>query len=107
MSNIRVINLRNYQLKENEALIKVDRSSILGNPYIMTSEHMRDAVCDHYQKHFDSMLLQDDHKVIKFKKELDRIANLSKSQNIALACWCYPKRCHAQIIQDYINLKMG
>lgn len=108
---IRVDNIRNLKLKRNEIIIKVDRSSVLGNPFYMSDESQRGIVCDKYEEYFydvvnNSMLAQmnmSDNEINKFINELDRIYELSKSNNIVLACWCYPKRCHAETIKSYIE----
>ena len=50
--NIRIINLHFYTPIPGEILIKVDRSSILGNPFRMHSKLERDEVCDKYEKIF-------------------------------------------------------
>lgn len=96
---IRIINLRNYVLKENEILVKVDRSSILGNPYPMISENRRNEVCLKYDNHFEHSIQYDE----KFKNAINAIIILAKTKDIALGCWCYPKRCHAITIKDYIE----
>lgn len=96
---IRIINLRNYKLNENEVLIKVDRSTILGNPYPMTSEKYRNEVCLKYVNHFERSMEDDE----KFKNAINTIINLAKTKDIALGCWCYPKRCHAETIKKYIE----
>lgn len=96
---IRIVNLRSYSLKENEVLIKVDRSSILGNPFYMKYESMRNTVCEQYDTYFKNKVQTDDN----FMRELNRIKELAKTYDIALACWCYPKRCHAETIKTYIE----
>lgn len=97
---IKIVNLKNYTPDDNEILIKVDRSSILGNPFKMNDESDRDRVCDEYKEYF--------YKKIKLKNpnfitELNRIYNLSYENNIALGCWCIPLRCHAEVIKEYID----
>ena len=54
---IRIVNLKNYKLNENEVLFKVDRSTCLGNPYPMKSEEFRNYVCDSYIEYFTNILL--------------------------------------------------
>lgn len=99
---IRIVNLRNYSLAPEEILIKVDRSSVLGNPYHMHDESMRDKVCDKYAEYFNSTI--DNPKSHQsFLKELNRIKLLAENNNIALGCWCYPKRCHAETILAWLK----
>lgn len=62
-------------------LVEVDRGTPWGNPYKMAREKDRDEVCDRYEEHFAAL------------PELhDRLGEL---RGKVLACWCYPKRCHA------------
>lgn len=103
---IRIINLRNYQLKENELLIKVDRSSVLGNPFPMhnKTEEERNRVCNQYEIYFNKIINNKDlEQNQKFMNELRRIYILAKKQDIALGCWCYPKRCHSETIKAFLE----
>lgn len=43
---IRIVNLKNYSLNTGEVLIKVDRSSPVGNPFYMHDKSERDEVCN-------------------------------------------------------------
>ncbi len=99
MGKIRIINLRNYELKEGEVLIRVDRKTELGNPFIMNGEDERNIVCEKYKKYFYNML---DNKQYWFIEELKHIYKTAKRHDVALGCWCHPKRCHAEIIRDFI-----
>jgi hypothetical protein len=98
---IRIVNMHKGKYKHNpdEILIKVDRSSILGNPFIMKNESERNKVCDLYDNYFYNKIDEQDEK---FVDELDRIIDLADTNNIALGCWCIPKRCHAQTILNYV-----
>lgn len=98
MGRIRIVNLRNYVLNPGEVLVKVDRSSVLGNPFYMKDESMRDEVCDKYLSYFRSNLND-----IKFFTKLMELTNLAASNDVALGCWCYPSRCHAETIKKYIE----
>jgi hypothetical protein len=107
---IRVINLRNYKLNEGEVLVKIDRSSALGNPFYMSNESQRDLVCDKYETYFDTITsnyLNSASKIsdkdMRFMKEIARIMHIAKTKDVALACWCFPKRCHGITIMNFIN----
>ena len=99
---LRVVNLKKYELKPDEILIKVDRSSVIGNPFKMKNYSVkeRNRVCDEYTKYFD----QEVKKAGAFRNEVIRIYRLAKSgKNIALGCWCFPLRCHAMYIKEFIE----
>lgn len=91
---IRVVNLMQYKLKDNEVLIKVDRSTPVGNPF-----PMRDEVCDKYEAYF--------YKKVKeagaFRDYVAHIYRTALKNDVALGCWCAPKRCHANVIAAFIN----
>ena len=94
---IRIVNLRSYSLKPNEVLIKVDRSNkILGNKYYMESEQHRDLVCNQYAQWFEN-------KSESVLEELRRIYRVAREKDVALGCWCYPKRCHSESIKSFLD----
>ena len=98
---IRIVNLRNYKLNEGEILIKVDRSNkVLGNRFVMHSESERDKVCDEYEAWFNAQVNNKNQVVLN---ELRKIYRLAKKYDIALGCWCYPKRCHSETIKNFID----
>ena len=101
--SIRIINLKNYKLNENEVLIKVDRTTTVGNPFIMHNESERDEVCDKYDEYFNNIVIKDIRKDTKFMDYLRYIYKIAKKQNVALGCWCAPKRCHAETIKSFIE----
>jgi len=92
---IRIGNLRDLKLREGEVLVKVDRSSCLGNPFHMQNEFYRDTVCNQYEKWFEDK--KDSNPLVV--KEMHRICELAKKNDVVLGCWCAPKRCHAETIK--------
>lgn len=99
--NIRIVNLHTYVPIEGEMLIKVDRSSPVGNIFRMHDESQRDRVCDWYEECFERSMEID----ALFKHYIDYIVNKISTQDIALGCWCAPKRCHAETIVKYVIKK--
>lgn len=100
--SIRIVNLRNYKLNENEVLVKVDRSSVLGNVFRMRdmSDKERNRVCDEYEKYFMRKVKEKG----EFRNEVIRIYRMVRDgKNVALGCWCFPKRCHALVIKKFIE----
>ena len=74
-------------------LVDVDRGTPWGNPYKMSREKDRDEVCDRYEEHFAGV------------PELhDRLGELHGK---VLACWCYPKRCHAMHLAKLASSEAG
>ena len=77
--------------------VKVDRTSVLGNPFYMKSEKDRNSVCDMYEE-----LINKPHTK-EFNDVLNKLHALYKQHNkLRLFCWCSPKRCHAESIKRWI-----
>ena len=101
---ILIKNLTNEQPKY-EYQVVVDRTSVLGNPFRMQSESQREEVCLKYEKWFYSQV---ENKDTLFMQELSKlVAIYAKYNKLELFCWCYPKKCHAEIIKNYIQDKVN
>lgn len=68
----------------------VDRGSAWGNPFIMHGESQRDEVCDKFEQ----------YAIWRLSIEPDWLAPLRDKD---LACWCAPKRCHAETLIRLAN----
>jgi len=100
---IEIMNLRNTKPSQVYD-VKVDRSSVLGNPFPMRAEWMRDEVCDKYNLWF---LKQSKHQP-KFIAELNLLLRVYKEHGrLRLFCWCAPKRCHAETIKAWLNAQLS
>ena len=76
--------------------VRVDRSSVLGNPYPMRTEAERDKVCDLYEQWLEFKLKGDTQQ----SKEINRLAQLYLQYGkLNLFCWCAPKRCHGETVR--------
>lgn len=78
----------------------IGRGSPLGNPFVMTSEADRNAVCDKYQVWFEDKHNQKDPAVLR---ELDVLLLKALSGDLVLGCFCAPKRCHGDTIKRYLE----
>jgi hypothetical protein len=97
---ISIKNLRNERMV-NAYDVRVDRKSVLGNPFYMKDESKRNEVCDKYSIYFYNKIKNNDEAFIN---ELHRLLNIYKKYGkLNLFCWCYPKRCHAEVIKNYIE----
>lgn len=84
MSEIKIYNLR-FDVVPGH-VIKCDRGTDWGNPFIMRYEHDRKYVCDMFER----------YALWRIDVEptwLDALMNAR-----GLACWCAPKRCHLETI---------
>lgn len=105
--NIIVKNLRTEQLTQAWQ-VRVDRTSVLGNPFPMAKESERNIVCEKYRTLLLDILKNpekgDVAKRTAFRKELLRLIEIAeKYGKLELFCWCAPKRCHADTLAKYIN----
>lgn len=103
MYDIEICNLRKDKMNKIYDF-RVDRKSILGNPFYMKDESKRDEVCDKYEEYFYNKLIYRDN-IIEILK--DMISIYKKYNRLNLFCWCYPKRCHAEVIKDFIYKVVG
>lgn len=97
---LRVVNLRNYKKREGEILVKIDRSSPLGNPFVMKSENERRNVCLEYREYFLNNIKVD----VRMGREIQLIKDyIERGDKVALGCWCAPKECHGDFLKEYIE----
>lgn len=97
---IAIKNLRTSKI-EHEWQVRVDRQSVLGNPFYMQNESFRDDVCNKYQAYFEKKIANNN---TVFLNELYRLANIAiKYGKLELFCWCAPRRCHAETIKTFLE----
>lgn len=125
---ITIKNLRNAKPQEPWD-IRVDRASVLGNPFKMDNENDRDIVCERYEMYFKGMTSNNEtliHEAYEqdnyclnariatniaingrheeFMNELRRLYRIHKQYGkLNLFCWCAPKRCHAETIKKFLE----
>ena len=84
-----VVNIRTYPRKD---YVYIGRGSLLGNVYEIGKDGDRDEVCEKYKRDFYKKLKNE-----RFKRQV--LALKGKK----LACYCKPKRCHGDIIVEYLE----
>ena len=100
MNKVTIKNLRNEK-PSRPWQVRVDRASILGNPYYMNAESQRNYVCHQYEEYFNKNM---NYPESAFYKEVMRLYEImQKYGTLELYCWCSPKRCHAETIKNYIE----
>lgn len=70
--------------------IRVDRGTPWGNPFVIGRDGDRDEVCNKFEEYATK----------KHKEDPGWLAPLVDRD---LACWCYPKRCHAETLIKLAN----
>ena len=86
---MKVINKRGMSIGSTP-LKDVDRGTDWGNPFVMRNETDRDRVCDLYEQYALWRLTVDPNWLIPLRGS-------------SLACWCAPKRCHADTLLRLAN----
>ena len=84
-----VVHMRDARLLH---AVRVDRGTDWGNPFIMEREADRDKVCDLYEQ----------YAAWRLTVEPDWLEPLRGRD---LACWCAPKRCHADTLIRLANAR--
>lgn len=93
-----LINMRNYPTDKVDFYVgdKTDSTSFevseFRNPFDK-AEKGRDVAVTHYMIYFYRRYLSED----EFRKSVHRL------QGKTLGCWCYPRRCHGEVIVDLLN----
>lgn len=79
--------------KFEDRLVKIDRTSDWGNPFVIPGDGDRDTVCEHFAVY------------LTMKPSL--LKKIPELQGKVLACWCYPQRCHgdhlAELVADTVE----
>ena len=90
----------------------IHRPYVLSNPYTHIKDKKtlamfivptRDEAIDKYSHYFDIMYGND----IPFTKVIDEIyEKYRKGEDIKLGCYCYPERCHGEIIINKLRARL-
>lgn len=83
---MRIWNMRNGRLPSH--VVRVDRASRWGNPYVIGRDGGRDEVCDQHEVWLRGEL----ERSPDLQREIARLAGKD------LGCWCAPLRCHAETL---------
>jgi hypothetical protein len=76
--------------KREDKFTRIDRKTVWGNPFLLPDDGERDEVCENYRIY------------LGMKPSLAQYT--SELQGRVLGCWCYPSRCHGEIlIEEYGN----
>lgn len=77
----------------------VGRHSALGNPFQIGVAGGRTEVIKKYRVWLAERILQDSPQ----RQELERLVRqLNEGKELALACWCAPAPCHADVVKEVL-----
>ncbi len=78
----------------------IGRPSVLGNPFCIGKDGDRATVIAKYRHWLWNEIQGSAGPVFD---EIHRLANMAKTQNLVLACWCFPEQCHAEVVKAAIE----
>jgi hypothetical protein len=67
--------------EKNKCLVRIDRGSKWGNPFLIGDDGDRDEVCEKFEKFY-------------FPNKNKLLQQIEKLKGKVLSCHCYPERCH-------------
>lgn len=89
--------------KEKEVCFFIGRPSVLGNPFFMKDETVRNEVCDKYQVFFNEKIKEGkDASFFSALKEISEAVKNESLERVVLGCFCHPKRCHGETIKSWV-----
>jgi hypothetical protein len=102
---ITIMNLRNTKPSEKYD-VRIDRGwSALANPFKMNTEAEREQVIKDYEKYFYQKINRKDSYICT---DLESLTTIYKTYGkLRLFCWCSPKKCHGEIVREYILNSIG
>lgn len=78
-----------------DGAVYVGRPTIYGNPFRIGPDGARDKVIEKFSEYFHHRMKTD----ARFRGALEKLRNAE-----ALACWCAPLPCHADIIAAWLEV---
>jgi len=103
---INIVNKKNHSVTDYDYYIA--RPNILGNPFSHKKSvyadyyvESRDIAIDNYREWLKYQLSENNVEIINELKKLQDFYN--RHDDINLVCWCSPKRCHGEVIKDFLN----
>jgi hypothetical protein len=78
----------------------VGRPSPLGNPFVLKHEGERERVIGQYRDWLKTRLEARDQAIRTALNDLYR--ELVTRGELELTCWCAPRRCHAEVIAEFL-----
>lgn len=104
MRTVLIGNVRNGDVGEYMGRPMGDRKgSLFANNYRMYDETERQNVIAAFRADIKFILGSDSPLGERYRKELERLRRLAERPGgVTLVCWCAPRRCHTEVIRDFI-----
>jgi hypothetical protein len=98
---IEIINMKNKKPKYPWDF-RIDRTTPVGNPYLMEGGATREDVCREYEKWFNDVLSMQ-NKTQLHAYLLKMLAAYRQYGKLRLFCWCAPEQCHGETIKAWLE----
>jgi hypothetical protein len=95
-----IVSNKYKQIETSGIFVNIMRPSILGNPFRITKKIDREEVIKKYKTRFFRKINLKDKNFIR---ELERLENIARDGTLILVCCCAPKKCHGDVIKDYLE----
>ena len=105
LSAIRVVNKKHFKGSEGDNEVYIGRAtartkgSVLGNPYRIGRDGARGEVIEKYDRWLSWEIAERGDAY----RELRRLADIARTGEMVLVCWCAPEKCHGEIIKSEIE----
>ena len=104
MSNIKVVNVRNYQ---GENMLYIGRKNVswgFEESVLKNMNRLGGMNRDESVERYRVWLWGEVKKKGVVYDELVRLVNkLKKGEEVILGCWCFPKKCHGDIVKGCLE----
>lgn len=106
---MKVLNFSTSSWIYDNSVIRIDRLSEWGNPFIIDIDGGRDEVCDKHKEWLEAWSKSKHKIIIKIGiREFSNkwvIEHIEKLKGKDLICWCSPLRCHGDFLLLLANKK--
>jgi Domain of unknown function (DUF4326) len=93
-----MINIVNRKTYRGES-IYIGRPSVLGNPFVIGRDGDRATAISKYRRWLWNEIQRGSGPVFE---EIQRLAELGRTSDLVLGCWCRPQSCHGEILASAI-----
>ncbi len=92
----KVVNIKDHPDWKEKGYIYIGRPSIYGNPFSV-KDFGREGAIAKFEVHFGLLVRADE----AFRKRIHAL------EGKTLVCYCKPKRCHGDVIKEYLDSERG
>lgn len=102
---VKVVNIRTYSFGPNDISIPIHRPYALGNPFPLADVNNiidREECIEKYRQWFYKQISDNNKAILNQLNFLKKLHN--ENYNVILCCFCAPKKCHGNVIKEWLEL---